>query len=282
MDAHDTLGVAPDATAEQVSQAYRRLARSLHPDAHPRCSPEERARFDVAMASVNDAYRQLISTPEARRGAPPRTSFAGREPGADECRMCGHAPAEPFTFTYLEGLLFSRRRVVLSSTLCRDCGRAVGRSHQDRTLRTGWWGPTLFVRNLGVVFDNSRNLRRAMQIDEPARVPDVAARLQRPMPTGTPVALRAGFWVLPLLLAVVAAIWLGATGIGASPMAVESPLAPGGCLIGTHAVTPVPCSEPHDAEIITTADRATGCPAAAPFFIEDRARERVLCVESRP
>ena len=280
MDAHDTLGVAPDATAEQLSKAYRRLARRLHPDAHPWCSPQERARYEAAMALVNDAYRQLLSPPEARGGASARRSCAGRKPGAGECRMCGHAPAEPLTFTYLEGLLFSRRSVALSSTLCRDCGRAVGRSHQDRTLRTGWWGPTLFATNLGVVFNNARNLRRARRIDEPARVPDVTARLRRPMPTGTPVVLRAGLWVLPLLIALAASIWLGAHAVGAAPTPAGRRFAPGSCLVGTHAVTAVPCSEPHDAEIVTAADRATGCPAATPFFIN--VGERVLCVKSQP
>jgi hypothetical protein len=194
--------------------------------------------------------------------------------------MCGHAPAEPLTFAYLEGLLFSRRSVVLSSTLCRDCGRAVGRSHQDRTLRTGWWGPTLFATNVGVVFHNTRNLRRARRINEPARVPDVAARLHRPMPTGTPVVLRAGFWMLPLLAALVASIWLGARSVGATSTPAGNRLAPGVCLIGTHAVTAVPCAEPHDAEIVTAADRVTGCPPTTRFFINDG--ERVLCVASRP
>jgi hypothetical protein len=34
-DAYLALGVAPDATAEEIRTAYRRLARALHPDANP-------------------------------------------------------------------------------------------------------------------------------------------------------------------------------------------------------------------------------------------------------
>ena len=98
MDAHETLGVSPDATSEEVTQAYRRLARSLHPDVHPGSTPEERERYGVLMARVNHAYRSISSEREARRsgGWKPRDL---RGPGRDECSMCGHAPAASVTFT---------------------------------------------------------------------------------------------------------------------------------------------------------------------------------------
>ena len=109
--------------------------------------------------------------------------------------------------------------------------------------------------------------------------PNVSARLHQPMPTGTPVVLRAGFWVLPLVVALVASIWIGANTVGAAPTPVTRRLVPGGCLVGTRAVTAVPCSEEHEAEIVTAVERSSDCPAATPFFIKDG--DRVLCV-SRP
>jgi len=210
MDAHELLGVAPDATSEEVTQAYRRLARTLHPDVHPGSSPEERERFSRVMARLNHAYRAMSSARHARGdGWKPR---GVRGPSRDECSMCGHAPAASVTFGYQEGALFSRRRFSLRSTLCRDCGRAVGRAHQDRTLRRGFWGPTLFLTNVGVALDNARSLRKIARLERPTRVVGVAARLPRPMPPGDPVALRAGFWTLPLVVVVLVC---GVIGFGA-------------------------------------------------------------------
>jgi plastocyanin len=56
-DPHDVLGVSPGASAAEVLAAYRRLARSLHPDAPGGGDAE-------AMAAVNRAYAAL------RNGSP--------------------------------------------------------------------------------------------------------------------------------------------------------------------------------------------------------------------
>ena len=176
--------------------------------------------------------------------------------------MCGHAPAASVTFRYQEGALFSRRRYSFRSTLCRDCGRAVGRSHQDRTLRRGFWGPTLFVTNVGVVVDNARSLRATTRLGRPAPVAGVRARLPMPMPPGDPVALRAGFWTLPL---VVVLLVCGAIGFGALAGPDPSPTAsfvPGACLVGTDPYAPVPCHDRHDARLVTVVDRTGQCPAS--------------------
>jgi hypothetical protein len=277
MDAHETLGVSPDATSEEVTQAYRRLARTLHPDVHPGSTPEERERYSRLMARLNHAYRSLSSPREARDGSgwKPRNL---RGPARDECSMCGHAPAARVTFTYQEGAPFSRRRYSLRSTLCRDCGRAVGRAHQDRTLRRGFWGPTLFVTNVGVVVDNARSLRAITRLGRPAPVVGVRARLAIPMPPGDPVALRAGFWTLPL---VVVLLVCGVIGFGALTGADPSPaasLVPGACLVGTDPYAPVPCHDRHDARLVAVVDRAGQCPASShASVVEGRG---VLCVRS--
>ena len=72
---YDILGVEPDASAEQIRSAYRRLARKLHPDLNPgdraaeerfkRVSaahdllgdPEKRARFDRGEIDASGAER---------------------------------------------------------------------------------------------------------------------------------------------------------------------------------------------------------------------------------
>lgn len=68
---YETLGLAPDATPEQVKRAYRRLARKHHPDA---------GGDGEAFRRVQEAY-ETLADPESRR-AYDRTSAAGRSRGA--------------------------------------------------------------------------------------------------------------------------------------------------------------------------------------------------------
>ena len=58
-DPYAVLGIARDATQQQVAGAHRRLAKRFHPDLHP---DEETA---TRMRQVNEAWRILSST--ARR-----------------------------------------------------------------------------------------------------------------------------------------------------------------------------------------------------------------------
>ena len=61
MTPYDVLGVAPDASDEDVSKAYKRLARRYHPDLHP--GDDEAARM---MGVINRAYDDVKA--QRRRG----------------------------------------------------------------------------------------------------------------------------------------------------------------------------------------------------------------------
>ena len=71
------LGLTANANRDQVSRAYRRMARATHPDVSP--SPDAAARF----AAIANAYRRAI---EATRGHDPGRGEAEptgpRAPGA--------------------------------------------------------------------------------------------------------------------------------------------------------------------------------------------------------
>ena len=73
-DYYATLGVARDASSDEIRRAYRRLARELHPDVNP--DPETQEKFK----EVTGAY-EVLSDPEKRQmydlGADPRSPGGG-------------------------------------------------------------------------------------------------------------------------------------------------------------------------------------------------------------
>ena len=69
-DPYKVLGVSPDASDEEIKQAYRRLAKKYHPDLNP--GDQEAAR---KMQEVNAAYEQ-IKNPE-KAGPNPGSSYGG-------------------------------------------------------------------------------------------------------------------------------------------------------------------------------------------------------------
>jgi curved DNA-binding protein CbpA len=62
LDPYAELGLGPNATAEQISRAYRRLAKEYHPDLHREADAAER------MQRINQAW-QVLSRPGGRQTA---------------------------------------------------------------------------------------------------------------------------------------------------------------------------------------------------------------------
>lgn len=57
--AYATLGLLPGADRQAVNQAFRRLARKLHPDCFPQADASERARLLSRFAELSAAYHAL-------------------------------------------------------------------------------------------------------------------------------------------------------------------------------------------------------------------------------
>ena len=71
----DLLGLSPGPTPDEVTQAYRRLARTSHPDVTGRTDPAAGDRF----AAISDAYHRLLADLAEQRVSVQRR--ATRPPG---------------------------------------------------------------------------------------------------------------------------------------------------------------------------------------------------------
>jgi curved DNA-binding protein len=109
-DYYQTLGVARDATAEEIKKAFRRLARKYHPD----ISREKDA--EARMKDVNEAYA-VLSDPEKRaaydqlgRGYRPGQEFRPPPDWDAGFEFSGHgfAPHEGADFSDFFAELFGR------------------------------------------------------------------------------------------------------------------------------------------------------------------------------
>ena len=67
------LGLAAGADRDQVTSAYRRLARATHPDVSP--TPDAAARF----AAVANAYRRAVEAPRGQETGPRSTDTTPRQ-----------------------------------------------------------------------------------------------------------------------------------------------------------------------------------------------------------
>lgn len=70
-DPYKILGVSPDASDEEIKQAYRKLAKKYHPDLNP--GDENAAK---KMQQINAAYEQ-IKNPEKANPAGGQSSYGG-------------------------------------------------------------------------------------------------------------------------------------------------------------------------------------------------------------
>ena len=55
------LGLSPGVDAAAIKQAYRRLARRVHPDMHPDATDAERRALEARFIEATEAYRALVA-----------------------------------------------------------------------------------------------------------------------------------------------------------------------------------------------------------------------------
>jgi hypothetical protein len=296
--AYEVLGLEPTASDQAIKEAYLRLARQFHPDQHPDASPEEREYWEDAMRQLNDAHdclRDPSVTAAARMAAtrPAATKVASRPwrpawepptrrpPDENECSRCGWSEASEVEFRQQAAwFIHSNLDVYGPVSLCRDCGLGIGRSYQNRTLWSGWWGLRSFGRNTKIVWENAQNLRVVAELEPVGRDPSVETLVRRPMTPGGSVFTRAGFWsVLATVVLVAGTIGVVAARAGdsASSRLPQATWTVGACVDGGAAVAPVSCEGPHVGRIIVEVTRADQCPPTAAINVV--APEGVYCID---
>ena len=220
---YDVVGVAVDADVDEIQRAYHRKAQLLHPDRHATAAEPVQREAESAMKMLNEAWNTL-KDPDSRQRydienalvdhdglvVEDRPSTSGRTAGPDECDLCGSGPAAPVVLRQETGKIVWRTRRRLDGTFCRDCGLALFRSTQNRTLMTGWWGAISFFANIGSVLRNTAAWWNLRSLPAPGRDPTVVSYLRTPLDPGSPLYRRAGVWFTAIVVVVSGSVIAGA------------------------------------------------------------------------
>lgn len=108
---YEHLRVAPEATAEEIRESYRRLSARYHPDRHPR-HPDAAARI---MAVINVAY-DVLSDPSRRASYDRSIGLPGARasgPGAGHAPRTARRPPHHGVRAWRAGTEARRRRQVV-------------------------------------------------------------------------------------------------------------------------------------------------------------------------
>lgn len=115
-DPYEVLGVTRQSTPEEVTKAYRRLAKQYHPDRNP--GDEEAA---VRYREVDDAYSTITGAgrpPRPQYAEPPQSSFFGRRTPGSPVRHV-EARVELDFFEAAKGV--TREVKIERASPCRPC-----------------------------------------------------------------------------------------------------------------------------------------------------------------
>jgi hypothetical protein len=83
------------------------------------------------------------------------------------CRRCRRWPAITVTFRDVVGLALVFKLNTVKGRYCRDCGLALARRTQTRTLVVGWWGLVAIPANIVVIALNGLQQRKLHALGRP-------------------------------------------------------------------------------------------------------------------
>ena len=92
-DPYKVLGVSPNASDEEIKQAYRRLAKQYHPDRNPG-DPVAAKK----MQEVNAAYEQIKNPEKARPNPGSQGNCRGKKGGVT--LVCRHRERDAYSHSF--------------------------------------------------------------------------------------------------------------------------------------------------------------------------------------
>lgn len=155
---YSCLGLAPGATAAEIKSAYRRLAKTCHPDSGGVADGGEtfrriRAAYEVL---IDPARRAAYDRPEPPRGQASRKAAEKLEP--IRCSACGQVTAQPRYVVYRQVISFvlATTRTPVHGLYCSACARAKAFKASAISAAAGWWGiPWGPIYTIGAILKNA-------------------------------------------------------------------------------------------------------------------------------
>jgi hypothetical protein len=165
---YSCLGVAPNASSEEIKSSYKQLAKKLHPDIN--CDSNAKTQFQ----KINDAY-QALSDPDSRSACDSlRFSKPEPEPSPDEldpicCSRCGKITAQPRSTIFFRtvSIIFLTTKTPIQGIFCSACATKLGLRASLVSALFGWWGfPWGPIWTISSIFTNAGGGRHSQEIDE--------------------------------------------------------------------------------------------------------------------
>jgi hypothetical protein len=124
------------------------------------------------------------------------------------CKLCGSTPAANVTIHEHNGRLVWMVHKTNKGPVCRDCGIALLRHHQNSTLYQGWFGWLSFFITPVTLLLNLNAWRKVKALGPPHRDPNVESKIPAPLDPGKPLLRRPGPYVGGVVVAAVAGFFV--------------------------------------------------------------------------
>jgi curved DNA-binding protein CbpA len=162
------LGVAPNASSEEIKSSYKQLAKKLHPDINR--DSNAKALFQ----KINEAY-QTLSDPDSRsaydslRYSKPELERSPGELDPICCSHCGKVTAQPRSTVFFRtiSIIVITTTTPIQGIFCSVCASKLGLRASLVSALFGWWGfPWGPIWTISSIFTNARGGRHSQDIDD--------------------------------------------------------------------------------------------------------------------
>ncbi len=148
-DPYKVLGVSPDASDEEIKQAYRRLAKQYHPDRNP-----GDATAAKKMQEVNAAYEQIKNPEKAGHQSQGYGGYGSYDPFGGYQRSSSQSSADSYQQAAYNYIRFGRYQEAINAL-------------NNSTTRNGRWYYLSAIANdaLGNQVTAMEHIRRAVSME---------------------------------------------------------------------------------------------------------------------